>query len=75
MPVPGDNAQGFLSSQQVTDYLPWPYKGVAWEKMFDLDNDTDTDTDAETSWVCEAWRRGYRIFCIAFRPVTVRCIP
>lgn len=47
VPGHGDNAQGFSSSQEVSDYLPQPYKGAAWDEMDDIDNDTDADADAE----------------------------
>jgi hypothetical protein len=47
VPGLGDDAQGFSSSQEVSDYLPQPYKDVAWDEMDDIDNDTDADTDAE----------------------------
>jgi hypothetical protein len=48
--VPGrsENAQqGFSSSQEVSDYLPQPYKGAAWDEMDDIDNDIDADADAD----------------------------
>lgn len=43
----GDNAQqGFSSSQEVSDYLPQPYKGAAaWDEMDDIDNDIDADAE------------------------------
>jgi hypothetical protein len=47
VPVHGDNAQGFSSSQEVSDYLPQPYKGATWDEMYDIDNDTDADADAK----------------------------
>ena len=34
------DAQGFSSSQEVSDYLPQPYKGTAWD---DFDDHTATD--------------------------------
>jgi hypothetical protein len=45
LPGHGDNAQGFSSSQEVSDYLPQPYNGAAWDEMDDPDNDTDADTE------------------------------
>jgi hypothetical protein len=48
VPGHGDNVEGFSSSQEVSDYLPQPYKDVAWDEMDDIDNDTDADADAET---------------------------
>lgn len=47
MPGHRDNAEGFSSSQEVSDYLPQPYKDMAWDEMDDIDNDTDVDADAE----------------------------
>jgi hypothetical protein len=48
VPGHGDVTQGFSSSQEVSDYLPQPYKGAAaWDEMDDIDNDTDADADAE----------------------------
>jgi hypothetical protein len=47
VPGHGDNAQSFSSSQEVSDYLPQPYKGAAWDEMDDIDNDTDADADAD----------------------------
>ena len=41
----GDSAQGFSSSQEVSDYLPQPYKGAAWDEMDEIDNDTDADAE------------------------------
>lgn len=46
----GDSAQGFSSSQEVSDYLPQPYKG-AWDEMDDIDNDTDTDAEKTTDFL------------------------
>jgi hypothetical protein len=46
--VPGhgdNNAQGFSSSQEVSDYLPQPYKDAAWDEMDDIDNDIDADAE------------------------------
>ena len=39
--VPQGDAQGFSSSQEVSDYLPQPYKGTTWD---DFDH---TATDGE----------------------------
>lgn len=49
MPGHRDNAEGFSSSQEVSDYLPQPYKDMAWDEMDDIDNDTDAATDAENT--------------------------
>jgi hypothetical protein len=38
--VPQGDARGFSSSQEVSDYLPQPYKGTAWD---DFDDHTATD--------------------------------
>lgn len=43
--VPEDNAQGFSSSQEVSDYLPQPYKGAAWDGLDDPGIDTDADAE------------------------------
>lgn len=43
--VPEDNAQGFSSSQEVSDYLPQPYKGAAWDELDDPGIDTDADAE------------------------------
>lgn len=45
VPGHGDDAQGFSSSQEVSDYLPQPYKGAAWDEMDDIDNDIDADAE------------------------------
>ena len=43
--VPEGDTQGFSSSQEVSDYLPQPYKGTMWD---DIDNpDIDADADGE----------------------------
>lgn len=47
MPGHGDNAERFSSSQEVSDYLPQPYKNAVWDEMDDIDNDTDVDADAD----------------------------
>jgi len=47
VPGHGDDVQSFSSSQEVSDYLPQPYKGPAWDEMDDIDNDTDADADVE----------------------------
>ncbi len=49
--VHGDNPQGFSSSQEVSDYLPQPYNGAAWDEMDDLDNDTDADAHKTVDFV------------------------
>lgn len=51
VPAPGDNAQGFSSSQEVSDYLPQPYKGAAWDEVDDLDNDTDADAEKTANFM------------------------
>jgi len=38
--VPQGDAHGFSSSQEVSDYLPQPYKGTAWD---DFDDHAATD--------------------------------
>ena len=38
--VPQGDAQGFSSSQEVSDYLPQPYKGTVWD---DFDDPIATD--------------------------------
>ena len=43
--IPEDIAQGFSSSQEVSDYLPQPYKGTAWDELDDPGIDTDTDVE------------------------------
>lgn len=43
--VPEGNAQGFSSSQEVSDYLPQPYKGAAWDELDDPGIDTDADVE------------------------------
>jgi hypothetical protein len=45
VPGHGDDAEGFSSSQEVSDYLPQPYKDAAWDEMDDIDNDTDADAE------------------------------
>jgi len=49
--APGDNAQGFSSSQEVSDYLPQPCKGAAWDEIDDLDNDTDADAEKTANFM------------------------
>jgi hypothetical protein len=56
VPVPGNNAQGFSSNQEVSDYwyLPQSYKGAASDEneMDDIDNGTDADAEKSDSENC-----------------------
>jgi len=51
VPGHGDTAEGFSSSQEVSDYLPQPYKDAAWDEMDDIDNDTDTDVEKTAAFM------------------------
>jgi hypothetical protein len=46
--VPQGNAHGFSSSQEVSDYLPQPYKGTAWDD-FDDHAATDGENHADSA--------------------------
>ena len=47
--VPDDDAQRFSSSQEVSDYLPQPYKGAAWEELDEPGLNADTGGETTTS--------------------------
>ena len=47
VPGHGDNAEGFSSSQEVSDYLPQPYRDAALDVMDDLYNYPEADKDEE----------------------------
>jgi hypothetical protein len=47
--VPEGGAQGFSSSQEVSDYLPQPYKGAPWDDDLDDPAATDVEKNADST--------------------------